>query len=72
MSIANFAAGQVGARATGGGADGRPAEALAEVANLLAQNKLVIKVQTFPFDRAVEAYGISETGHVSGKLVLIP
>jgi Zinc-binding dehydrogenase len=46
--------------------------ALAEVAELLAQNKLVIKVQTFPFGRAAEAYRISQGGHVRGKLVLIP
>ena len=72
LSIANFAAGQAGARVTGGGADSRPAQALAEVAGLLAQNKLVIKVQTFPFDRAAEAYHISQGGHVRGKLVLIP
>ena len=72
LSIANFAAGQAGARVTGGAADSRPMEALAEVAELLAQNKLVIKVQTFPFDRAAEAYRISQAGHVRGKLVLIP
>jgi len=72
LSIANFAAGQAGARVTGGGADSRPMEALAEAAELLAQNKLVIKVQTFPFDRAAEAYRISLGGHVRGKLVLIP
>ena len=72
LSIANFAAGQAGAQVTGGGADSRPVEALAEVAELLAQNKLVIKVQTFPFDRAAEAYRISQGGHVRGKLVLVP
>jgi NADPH:quinone reductase-like Zn-dependent oxidoreductase len=72
LSIANFAAGQAGARVTGGGEDSRPREALAEVADLLAQNKLVIKVQTFPFDRAAEAYRISQGGHVRGKLVLVP
>ena len=72
LSIANFAAGQAGAQVTGGGADSKPIEALAEVADLLAQNKLVIKVQTFPFDRAIEAYRISQGGHVRGKLVLIP
>jgi NADPH:quinone reductase-like Zn-dependent oxidoreductase len=72
VSIANFAAAESGARVTGGGADSRPMEALAEVAELLAQNKLVIKVQTFPFDRAAEAYRISQGGHVRGKLVLIP
>ena len=72
LSIANFAADQAGARVTGGSADSRPMQALAEVAELLAQNKLVIKVQTFPFDRAAEAYRISQGGHVRGKLVLIP
>ena len=72
VSIANFAASQAGARVTGGGADSRPMQALAEVAGLLEKNKLVIKIQTFPFDRAAEAYRVSQTGHVRGKLVLIP
>ena len=72
LTIANFAAAQAGARVTGGGADSRPMEALAQVAELLAQNKLVIKVQTFPFDRAADAYRISQAGHVRGKLVLVP
>ena len=68
----HFSAGQAGARVTGGDDDSRPMEALAQVAELLAQNKLVIKVQTFPFDRAAEAYRISQGGHMRGKLVLIP
>jgi len=72
LTIANFAAAQAGARVTGGNADSRPMEALADVAELLAQNKLVIKVQTFPFERAAEAYRISQGGHVRGKLVLVP
>jgi NADPH:quinone reductase-like Zn-dependent oxidoreductase len=72
LSIANFSAGAAGAQVTGGGGDSQPWDALAEVAELLAQNKLVIKVQTFPFERAAEAYRISESGHVRGKLVLVP
>jgi NADPH:quinone reductase-like Zn-dependent oxidoreductase len=72
VSIANFAAGQAGARVTGGSTDSHPMQALAQVAELLAQNKLVIKVQTFPFDHAAEAYRISQSGHVRGKLVLVP
>jgi NADPH:quinone reductase-like Zn-dependent oxidoreductase len=72
LSIANFTAGQAGARVSGGGGDSRPMEALAETGELLAQHKLVIKVQTFPFDRAAEAYRISQGGHVRGKLVLVP
>jgi NADPH:quinone reductase-like Zn-dependent oxidoreductase len=72
VTIANFTAGVAGVRVTGGGADSRPMQALAHVAELLAQNKLVLKVQTFPFHRAAEAYRISQNGHVRGKLVLIP
>lgn len=72
VSIANFAAGEAGARVTGGGADSRTTEALTEVADLLSSSQVVIKVQTFPLDRAVEAYQISRAGHVRGKLVLLP
>jgi NADPH:quinone reductase-like Zn-dependent oxidoreductase len=72
LSISNFGARGAGARVTGGSADSRPEQALAQVAELLAANKLVIKVQTFPFDRAHEAYAISQAGHVRGKLVLVP
>ncbi len=72
LSIANFDAAAAGARVTGGGADGQPMQALSEVAAQLADNKLVIQVQTFPFGRAADAYRISQGGHVRGKLVLIP
>jgi NADPH:quinone reductase-like Zn-dependent oxidoreductase len=72
LTIANFAAGQAGVQVTGGGEDSQPTKALAEVVELLAQNKLAIKVQTYPFERAAEAYRISEGGHVRGKLVLVP
>jgi D-arabinose 1-dehydrogenase-like Zn-dependent alcohol dehydrogenase len=72
MSIANFAAAQAGARVTAGSADSRPVETLAQIADLLAQSKVVIKTQTFPFVRAAEAYRISQGGHVRGKLVLVP
>ncbi len=72
LTIANFSAGSAGVQVTAGGADSRSREALAEVADLLEQGKLVIKVQTFPLDRAAEAYRISHGGHVRGKLVLIP
>jgi NADPH:quinone reductase-like Zn-dependent oxidoreductase len=72
VSIANFTAGDSGARVTGGGADARPFDALSEVAELLGQGKIVIKIQTFPLDRAAEAYRTSLSGHVRGKLVLLP
>ena len=71
VSIANFGGGAAGIRVTSGGA-GDPQAALAEVADLLADNRLVIKVQTFPLDRAGEAQQLSADGHVRGKLVLLP
>jgi NADPH:quinone reductase-like Zn-dependent oxidoreductase len=72
ISIANFGAAASGARVSGGSADSHPKEALAEAAELLEQSKLVIKIQTFPFDRAAEAHQISQDGHARGKLVLLP
>ena len=73
LSIANFAAGQAGGRVTGGGADSRPVQALARGRRTAeSRTSSSIKVQTFAFDRAAEAYRISQGGHVRGKLVLIP
>ena len=62
----------VGGAVTGGGSDARPFDALAETASLLEHGKIVIKIQTFPLDRAIEAYRISLGGHLRGKLVLLP
>ena len=72
VTIANYGAASSGARVTGGAADSQPMKALAEAAELLEQNKLVVKFQTFPLERAAEAHRISEAGHVRGKLVLLP
>lgn len=74
VSIANFGedATAAGIRVTGGGADAEPMAALADVGQRLADNGLVVKVQTFPFERAAEAFRVSLGGHVRGKLVLVP
>ena len=73
ISIANFELAADGALVTGGGpAESHAAEALAEGAELLRESRVVIKVQTFPLDRAAEAYATSLSGHVRGKLVLLP
>jgi NADPH:quinone reductase-like Zn-dependent oxidoreductase len=72
VTIANFGAGAAGARVSGGGPDSRGSDALAEIAAHLQNNDLVIKVQTFPLDRAAEAHRIIESGHLRGKLVLLP
>ena len=70
LTIANFSAGQAGAQVTGGGGDSKPWDAFAEVADLLAQNKLVVKVQTFPFERAAEAHRYMGERKNVGKVVL--
>lgn len=73
ISIANFALAAQGALVTGGGTgESHASEALAEGAELLRESRVVIKVQTFPLDRAPEAYATSLSGHVRGKLVLLP
>lgn len=71
VTIAQFDVGDSGIRVTTGGESDRTAT-LAEAARLLQSNGLVVKVQTFPLERAREAFEISESGHVRGKLVLLP
>lgn len=71
VTIARFDAGDSGIQLTTGRA-ATAGQALAETAALLENGALVIKVQTFPFSRAAEAHQISQSGHVRGKLVLIP
>ena len=71
VTIAQFNLGDSGVQLTTG-RSAHAKQALAETAELLAQNQLVIKFQTFPFDRAAEAHAASERGHLRGKLVLIP
>lgn len=73
ISIANFGLAAEGGRVTGVDPTERHVvEALGQAADLLEQSKLVIKVQTFPLERAGEAYAASVSGHVRGKLVLLP
>ena len=71
VTIANFAVGDSGVQLTTGRSP-KAKEALVEAAALLEQNKLVIKVQTFPLERAAEAHEISDSGRHRGKLVLVP
>ena len=71
VTIAQFNLGDSGVQLTTG-RSAHAKQALAETAELLEQNKLVIKFQTFPFNRAAEAHAASERGHLRGKLVLIP
>ena len=69
-TIAAFGPDARGARTVGGRTAGN-AE-LAELADLLAQNELVLPIDSiFPIERTVEAYGRLEAGHVRGKIVIV-
>ena len=73
LSIANFDLAAHGGRVTGSDpSEQRSFDALAKTAELVRESKIVVKVQTFPLDRAPEAYATSLSGHVRGKLVLLP
>lgn len=71
VSIANFTAGEVGARPSGGGEIDKAA-ALRDAARMLERSLLVIKTQTYPLDRAAEGYAAILSGHTRGKIVLLP
>lgn len=71
VSIANFGAAEAGARVTGGGEIDKTA-ALVDGARMLEHSEVVIKIQTFPLDRAAEGYAAILTGHTRGKIVLLP
>lgn len=73
ISIANFALEEQGAQVTRSSLEGEEVfEVLAQGAYLLEQSRVVIKVQTFPLQRAPEPYAASMAGHVRGKFVVLP
>ena len=70
ITIADYAAAQLGVRLTSGGDERRP-DALGRAASLYEEGKLSVPVaQTFPMEQAAEAHRISQEGHVRGKLVI--
>jgi NADPH:quinone reductase-like Zn-dependent oxidoreductase len=72
-TIANFqAVEKYGVKAEGSAAGAR-ADALAELAGLIAEGKLEVPIEaTFPLDRVRDAYRLLARGHTRGKIVLIP
>jgi NADPH:quinone reductase-like Zn-dependent oxidoreductase len=72
ITIADYSAPQHGVRVTGG-QDGRYAQALAEAARLWEDGRFSLPVErAYPFAEAAEAHRASASGHVRGKLVLVP
>jgi NADPH:quinone reductase-like Zn-dependent oxidoreductase len=72
-TIARFdAVAKYGVKAEGN-AVGASAQTLAELAGLIASGDLEVPIAaTYPLDRVQDAYRRLETGHVRGKIVLIP
>ena len=69
-TIAAYGPAAQGARTVGGSSVGN-AE-LAEVARLLAENELVLPIDSiFPIERTAEAFGRLEAGHVRGKIAIV-
>lgn len=69
-TIAVFGPEAHGARNVGGRAAGN--DELAELADLLAENELVLPIDSiYPIERTVEAFGKLESGHLRGKIVIV-
>jgi NADPH:quinone reductase-like Zn-dependent oxidoreductase len=69
-TIAVFGPDAHGAQSVGGHAAGN--DELAELAGLLADNELVLPIDSiYPIERTAEAYGRLEAGHVRGKIVVV-
>ncbi|MDR6969967.1 NADP-dependent oxidoreductase [Leifsonia shinshuensis] len=69
-SIAVFGPAARGAKNVGGHSAGN--DELAELADLLAENELVLPIDSiYPIERTVEAFGRLEGGHVRGKVVVV-
>ncbi|MDN4609530.1 NADP-dependent oxidoreductase [Arthrobacter burdickii] len=70
VTIADFAARQLGITFAPGRPQERSASHLAAVAQGVADGRITTTVTTYPLSRAAEAQQASDTGHVRGKLVL--
>ncbi|HEX3733274.1 MAG TPA: NADP-dependent oxidoreductase [Mycobacteriales bacterium] len=73
ITIADRDANRYGVRFTGGASDEEIPGALEEVVGLVAAGKVTLPIaQAFPLAEAGKAQDVSESGHVRGKLVLVP
>ncbi|XCW76056.1 Hypothetical protein ABZS17G119_04277 (plasmid) [Kosakonia cowanii] len=72
VSVADFSAEKYGARFSKGPPENLDA-VLQEIIHLFRYAQYTVSVErTFKMERAEEAYKISESGHVQGKLVITP
>jgi NADPH:quinone reductase-like Zn-dependent oxidoreductase len=72
VSLADFDAPKLGARVTDG-SEGRAWQTLHEAAELYGQGRFTMPVErVFPLSEAAEAHDLSQSGHVRGKVILVP
>ena len=72
-TIANFAAVEKYGVKAAGNAAGASASVLAELAGLIAAGQLEVPVAaTFPLSEVQDAYRRLASGHIHGKIVLLP
>jgi NADPH:quinone reductase-like Zn-dependent oxidoreductase len=73
VTVADFAgAKEYGVRFSSGDA-GRAIHVLGEIGGLIESGRFTLPaIQTFPLTDVAQAHRVSETGHVRGKLVLLP
>jgi NADPH:quinone reductase-like Zn-dependent oxidoreductase len=73
LTLVAFDAADTGIQVHVGGAGSEHGAALRELAGLVADNRLTVSIsQTYPLAEAGAALSASTTGHVHGKLVIVP
>ncbi|MFF5227717.1 NADP-dependent oxidoreductase [Dactylosporangium sp. NPDC000521] len=72
VSLVDFDAPTLGARVTDG-SEGRAWRTLEEAAELFRQGRFTMPVErVFPLSEAAAAHDLSQSGHVRGKVILVP
>ncbi|MEV4141632.1 NADP-dependent oxidoreductase [Dactylosporangium sp. NPDC049742] len=72
VSLVDFDAPTLGARVTDG-SEGRAWHTLEEAADLYRQGRFTMPVErVFPLSEAAAAHDLSQSGHVRGKVILVP
>lgn len=73
LSLVAFDAAGTGIQLHVGGAGGELQAALRDLVALIEQNRLTVSVsRTYPLDEVAAALDLSRSGHVTGKIVIVP
>ncbi|WP_371572470.1 NADP-dependent oxidoreductase [Streptomyces sp. NBC_01314] len=73
LTLAAFDAGDLGVQVHRGGPSGNAVRALRDILALIEEGRLQVPIsRTFPLAEAAAALDLSRTGHLAGKIVLLP